>query len=418
MIKPIRTARLAAALLLLCPLLSGCWDRLEIEERAVVLGISIDSLEETEQREDKNGNAQDAEDAVTHLEGQFPTPQKPLIRLAAQIALPGRIPLGPGESGGGETSTSRTVWVVDVVGHSIDDALMNLQQQIASKLFFGHLRVIVVSEAVARKGLDNLNDYLRRNSEVRRTAWMLVTGGKAIDLMKSAPKLERVPTMYLLTTLDEAVRMGKFPLDFIGMFWSSSVKRGQEGFLPYVKVMKEDNVALEGLAYFQGSRMVGRTSPLEIAAYLGIKGKNPAGYRTFIRLEDSPGTLMVYATHRKSDLDVDIRNGKPYFHLNVFLEINLEEKTKETAPINNPDILKKIEKEDAKVAQDFYARFIQKTQRDGADIFGFGEYVRAKCPGYWSRYVKTKEQWQKLYPEAVIEIDTTTYIRRVGMKAK
>lgn len=76
-----------------------------------------------------------------------------MIRVAAQIGLPGRIPLGPGE-GGGQTDGGgqNTVWVIEVVGHSIDDALMNLQQQISGRLFFGHLRVIVVSEAVAKKG--------------------------------------------------------------------------------------------------------------------------------------------------------------------------------------------------------------------------------------------------------------------------
>jgi spore germination protein KC len=162
--------------------------------------------------------------------------------------------------------------------------------------------------------LDNLNDYLRRNPEVRRTAWMMVSKGKALDLMQTAPKLERVPTIYLHSTLDEAVRMGKFPTGFIGVFWSNSVKKGQEGFLPYVDVKKEDNVELQGLAYFKGSRMVGRSSPLQIAAYLAIKGENPAGYRTFINVgEDSAETLMVYAARRKSDLDVDIRDGQPHF---------------------------------------------------------------------------------------------------------
>ncbi|MEW9668532.1 hypothetical protein [Ammoniphilus sp. 3BR4] len=72
-----------------------------------------------------------------------------MIRLTVQIAIPGRIPLGPGEGGGGG---EKPVWVLDVVGHTIGDALSNLQQQVADRLFFGHLRVIAVSEAVAILG--------------------------------------------------------------------------------------------------------------------------------------------------------------------------------------------------------------------------------------------------------------------------
>ncbi|WP_251035874.1 Ger(x)C family spore germination protein [Paenibacillus sp. ISL-20] len=254
-------------LLLSCSLLTSCWDRMEIEERAVVLGISIDTA-------DKDAEAR--EDEISHLRGKYPAPKQELIQLSVQIALPGRIPLGPGEGGGSGESEQETVWVLDVVGHTLDDAMMNLQQQISGKLFFGHLRVIVVSEEFARKGLQNLNDYLHRNAEVRRMAWLMVSKGKAKNHMQAAPKLERVPALYLASTLDDAVKHGKFPINYIGTFWSNSSKKGQEGFLPYIKIMKGENVDISGMAFFKGAKMVGVTKPIEIAGYLVIKGISPA----------------------------------------------------------------------------------------------------------------------------------------------
>ena len=50
-------------LLLLCSLLTGCWDRMEIEERAVVLGISIDTADK---------GAEIREDEISHLRGNIP----------------------------------------------------------------------------------------------------------------------------------------------------------------------------------------------------------------------------------------------------------------------------------------------------------------------------------------------------------
>lgn len=229
-------------LLLSCSLLTGCWDRMEIEERAVVLGISIDTA-------DKDAEAR--EDEISHLRGKYPAPKQELIQLSVQIALPGRIPLGPGEGGGSGEGEQETVWVLDVVGHTVDDAMMNLQQQISGKLFFGHLRVIVVSEEFARKGIENLNDYLHRNAEVRRMAWLMISKGKAKNHMQAAPKLERVPALYLASTLDDAVKHGKFPSNYIGTFWSNSSKKGQEGFLPYIKIMKGDNVEISGMAFLK-----------------------------------------------------------------------------------------------------------------------------------------------------------------------
>lgn len=396
-------------LLMLVPLLSGCWDRLELEERAVVLGISIDAAAESE--------VEGEEDEVSHLDGYFPTPGTTPIRLAAQIALPGRIPLGPGEGGGG-SNNAKTIWVVDVVGHTIDDAIMNLQQQLSGRLFFGHLRVIVVSEEIARMGLQNLNDYMRRNSEVRRMAWLMIAKGSAKALMDATPKLERVPTLYLLSTLDDSVKLGKFPVDYIGIYWSNSSKKGQEGYLPYVQLMSKQNIELRGMAYFKGDKMVGATKPLEIGAFMGIKGMNPAGYRGTIGIDNAGNSVMLYATHRQSKIDVAIENGRPHFNVVIANELNLEEKNSENFIVGSPEMLAALEKKDEEVATKFHAALIRKMQESGADIFGFGEYLRAKKPRYWDREIKTKEKWQAMFKDIPIDVKVDIKIRRIGMKAR
>ncbi|WP_238357462.1 Ger(x)C family spore germination protein [Cohnella zeiphila] len=398
------------ALLSSVPLLTGCWDRLEIEDRAVVLGISVDAIDPSEAEK---------EDEITHLRGSYLEPGGSMIRLGVQIAVPGRIPLGPGEGGGsGQGSSKRTVWVMDVPGYTIDDALMNLQQQLSGQLFFGHLRVIVVSESLARKGIQNLNDYLRRNSQLRRMAWMMVTKGKALDLMKSAPELERVPTLYLMSTMDSAVRMGKFPTNYVGMYWSRASKKGQEGFLPYVEMKKEQNIELKGMAYFKKDRMVGVTKPFEIATYMVIKGLNPAGYRAFVRLGNPERTVMVYATSRKSKINVDIRNGLPHFDVNIFTELNLEEKVSNELTVNRSSLLREVGKQNEKALLSSVESLIEQTKQAHSDIFGFGEYVRAMKPGYWRTHVKSKEAWQEMYPRITVDFHIHSRIRRIGMKAR
>ncbi|MDQ8733606.1 Ger(x)C family spore germination protein [Paenibacillus sp. LHD-38] len=408
--KWIKTVKGLCCLCLFIPILTGCWDQLEIEERAVVLGVSIDMVDPEEGEKE--------EDEISHLQGTIQAPRNNMVRVAVQIALPGRIPLGPGESGGSSGSAEQTVWFIDVVGHSIDDAFMNLQQQVSSRLFLGHLRVIVVSEAMAKRGLENVNDYFRRNPEVRRMAWLMISQGNALKFMKAAPKLERVPTLYLMSTLDEGMRMGKFPKDYIGIFWSNLSKKGQEGFLPYVEMKKEQNIEIKGLAYFVGDRMVGVTKPLEIAGYLAIKGVNPAGYRVFIKLDDSSETVMTNATHRKSEIDVRIKDNVPFFTIKISVELNIEGKISEKVKINDPATLRAIEKKQEEISVKFYSDIIKKTQAKGSDIFGFGEYVRAKKPHFWNTHVKTDEGWRNLYKECNFEIKALMKVRRIGMKAQ
>ncbi len=405
-----KTIKLLVMISMVVPLLTGCWDRLEIEERAVVLGISVDLA--------KPETAQEESD-VSHLKGAFPVPGQRMLRLAVQIALPGRIPLGPGEGGGGKGGSEGTVWVIDVVGHTLDDALMNLQQQVSARLFFGHLRVIVVSEALARQGMQNLNDYLRRNPEVRRMAWMMISKGSALEVMKAAPELERVPSLYLMATLDNAVKLGKFPVNYMGMFWSNTAKKGQEAFLPYVEIHKEQNIQVQGMSIFRNDKMVGATMPFDIASYMVVKGLNPAGYRGFIPIGGDPAhTVTINATSRKSKIKPSIRNGKPYFKVDVFTEISMEEKISEQFSVNSSEILTQIEETNRKALKKACENLIEKTQKAHSDIFGFGEYVRAKMPNYWNKKVITKEAWQEMYADVDIEFNINTRMRRIGMKAK
>jgi spore germination protein KC len=94
-------------LLLVLFTMTGCWDSLEIEQRAVVLGIAIDKAEP---------DAEEEEEEISHLSGGFPTPNKEMIRLNAQIAVPGRIPLGPaaGEAGTKEPVWMSVLWVIQL----------------------------------------------------------------------------------------------------------------------------------------------------------------------------------------------------------------------------------------------------------------------------------------------------------------
>jgi spore germination protein KC len=401
----IRTVKAALILSLVAPLLTGCWDRLEIEERAVVLGIGIDKG--TPQETD-NEEAQ-----VSHLRGLPPSPGTRAVKISVQLAVPGRIPLGPGEGGGG--NSSKTVWVVEVVGHTIDDAMSNLQQQLSAPLFFGHLRIIVISEDYAKEGLQNVNDYFHRNPEVRRTTWMVISQEEAAAYMRAKPELERVPTLYLQSTMDQAVRMGKLPNIFIGIFWSSISKKGQDAYAPYVRLKEKENVEIAGLAYFKGNKMVGTTKPLQIALLMGIKNMDPAGYQTYAEVEGK-GLAVFTATHRKSKTNVRIENGKPHFFVKIAIEGNIREKTTDSFTID-PKTLDIVERQVTEFAELASRDLVRETQEKGADIFGFGEIVRAYRPSYWNEHIRTKSRWEEVYKDAAVDITIQIHSRRIGMKA-
>lgn len=384
--------------------LTGCWDSKEIEQRATVLAIGIDVVDSEDPKEDE----------ISHLKNQYPIPNEEMIKLSAQIAVPGRIPLGPEKAGG----TEKPVLIISVVGHTFEDALYNLQQQVADEVFLGHLRIIVLNEEVAKKGTERFNDFLRRNPEIRRTASLVVSKESASTYMKLSPELERVPSLYLADMVDNLAALGKFPPNFIGLFWTINSSKGQEPILPYLALKKGSSIQLQGLAYFQGDQMVGKTTPLEIGVFMSVIGISKGGYAAFVKVPGTEEMVLVRAVDRKTKINVSLKDGKPHVDIKVRYESEIDEKQSPNINLSDSKMLVKIGKQASKDTAKSIRLLIAKSQESKSDIYGFGEHFRGKLSKYWNKKIKTKENWEEAFKELTYDVHVETYIHRVGMKAK
>ncbi|MEH6948093.1 Ger(x)C family spore germination protein [Bacillus sp. JJ634] len=392
-------------LIFLVPLLTGCWDSREIEQRSTILAIGIDKA---------GPGAEEREPEVSHRKGDISIPEEDMIEITVQIAIPGRIPLGP-QVGAGE---KKPVLVVSVVGHTIEDAIYNLQQEIADEIFLGHLRLIVLSEEVAKEGVKRFNDYLRRNPEIRRTASIVVSKEKASKYMEVSPELERVPSLYLAEMVDSLVDLGKFPESFIGKFWSAFSSKGQDGYLPYFQIKGKKTIQINGLAYFQGSKMVGKTRPQEIGSFMAGIGAEKGGYPIFTDIPGNKEIALVQAVKRKTKIKASLKNGKPHILVKVRYEGKISEKESPNVKIKKEEDIRALERGFSNTGQKSLSDLIAKTQKAKSDIFGFGEYFRGKFPEYWKQNVKTEEDWRNIYENLSYDVEVDTYIRHSGMKDK
>ncbi|AXF56355.1 Ger(x)C family spore germination protein [Salicibibacter kimchii] len=385
-------------------LLTGCWDSEDIENRANVLAMAIDEAEPGAAQEEGN---------ISHLEeGETEPPSENMINVTVQIAVPGEVALGPPQGGAQE---AQPVWVLSTVGHSLEDAISNLQQEISDQIFLGQLQVVVVNEDVAKQGVDRFNETLRRNPQVRRNAWMVVSKETASQYMDISPALEEVPTLYLANMIENSVRIGKFPEDYMGLFWRMVSSKGQDGYLPYLELKGEEQIQLNGIAYFKGDEMVDNTDPIEIGAFMGIIGFEDGGYDFFAPVPDSNAHVMTEAALRQSNIETTIADGKPQVDVTIRYEFIITEKTgSEDITLDDEQVIADIEKEGRKATLQASENLIEKLQDEQSDIFGFGEYVRAKHPIYWNREIESKEKWQEEFQDLDVNVDIIYNIRRIG----
>ncbi|MFD1675392.1 Ger(x)C family spore germination protein [Alicyclobacillus fodiniaquatilis] len=388
------------------PLLTGCWDRIEIEDRGTILGLAIDPIDG------------DHPEGIT---GPNAKSDAPGYRLTAQIGIPGRIPLGPGESSGGG-GAERPVWVVSTTGKTIDDAMNKLQQQLADKIFFGQLRVITVNQKTARSvGMDDIQDFFRRNAEIRRLCWLLVSDGNANEAMEAAPKLERLPTLYLVSTMEHAVTLGKMPNVFLGNYWSALSDKGRDPILPFIKVIgpERDQIETEGLAVFRKDRMVGTLDPLETAEYMEIINEQKGGYAAAYPMPGDPNhSVMLKAYSRNTRIRCRMINGQPSFESYTVIQSKIEEKTGRGS-LDRSDVISKITDEAQEELTDGQMKVVKKMQKLHADPFGFGEIVRGQFPEYWLKQIKdSHDNWEDQFTKTSFQPHVKDYILRTGMAAK
>lgn len=164
--------------------------------------------------------------------------------------------------------------------------------------------------------------------------------------------------------------------------------------------------------------MVGKTNPLEIGGLMAVLGIKQSGSRVFVKVPDKEDMVIVRVMSRNTKLKTKIKDGKPHVFMKIHYEAEIDESYSEKVNIQDDQTIKGIQKEFCKAVEESLTILVKKIQEDDSDIFGFGEYFRAKHSSYWNNQVGTKEKWHSVYKDLTFESSCSVDIRRVGMKAK
>ncbi|GIM46935.1 germination protein GerAC [Collibacillus ludicampi] len=157
-------------LILLCPLLSGCYDRVELEEMAFVVSMGFDK-------------------------GPGDT-----IDVTARVAVPRKLTGGGSGGGGGGAGGGEEVGgakAITIRAHTVEEALNLLNTSVERRVSLIQLSIVVFGEDLARRGILPYIRPLVRSREFRRTIFVSVVKGKAKEAFDAnKPILENTVTRY------------------------------------------------------------------------------------------------------------------------------------------------------------------------------------------------------------------------------
>ncbi|MCY9695447.1 Ger(x)C family spore germination protein [Paenibacillus alginolyticus] len=360
-------------------LLTGCWDRKEINDISIVDGVSLD----------KKGE---------------------LIELSAQIAIPRAMGGGQHEGGGGGMLTM----VRTGEGETITDALAKLQEKLPRRVFWGHTKVIVIGEKLAKNGIRKELDFFVRHPQPSFRSYAFISKGRAKDMLQLSPPLER-SSSEVLRELAISQNLMKVNLkDLLLMLI------GDEGAaaLPMIDISppEKGQKELQTIAYinrtaiFKKDKMIGDIDDYLTRGVLWIRNEIKNANMT-VKPKGANGPISVMLLHSNTELIPKIEDGKWKMTVKILTENDLIQNASQLNSMN-PAFTKLIEAELGEYLKRRIQLALQQVQnKKKADILGFAGVFHGKYPKEWN---KVKDHWDEIFPTVEVTLDTRINLRRPG----
>lgn len=376
--------------------LTGCWDRVELNNVAVVLAAGIDLA--------PDGN----------------------IRLTLQLARPQAF--GGKQSGAQANNT----WIVSQSGETVMDAVSTLEDIVPREIHWRHTYVLVFGEQMARAGLDNAIDYFFRSTLARETTWVVVARGKAEDVLNSHSQLETTSAQSVGELIDKGTgpRVKLKDLVVLASDQTNTVLPGVEltpSGNPQGQGMLENlpgqtgnsqattlhaEITLIGAGVFKGDKLVGWLNMTETRGLLWLKSQVQKGEIT-VNSPAQPGKKISISITRSSTRIKPYYDGQNVrFDVRVRAEGELvEEQSK--VKLSDPKVYAALEEGMARRIQSVMGQTLDAAQnRYKEDIAGFGQ---AFYGNYKKDWATLQNSWDNTFASSDINIDVRADIRRTGL---
>ncbi|HHW49307.1 MAG TPA: Ger(x)C family spore germination protein [Clostridiaceae bacterium] len=416
-----KTIGIALLALFAATLLAGCYDSREIDDMAYVVSLGLDK---------GKTNA---------------------LRLTIQIAIP--VATGAGSSGnegggGGEGSDSSFITTIETP--TLYSGLNMANNYISKQLNMSHAKVIVISEEIAREGVQRYVNAIMRGREFRGNMFVLVSKGKAEEFIKETkPKFEVNPAKYFelnlmsyrytgfiantqlinfylqeKCTCSQAVAIlggvNRFQsAEDFDLNGSTYLEKGKPfpmegdfiaGEVPRIGMIKSEFM---GLAVFDGDKMVGELDGEEANYYLMLTGKYENSFFTVPDpLVKDYFVVLSLKTSRPPERKVTMSGDIPHISAKVKLEADILS-IQSGKNYEDPKNVHLLEAATEEYIRNSMQKLLYKTSKElKTDIFGFGKSIKGTFLT-WQDWIDFN--WLDKYKNATFDVSVDFKIRRPGL---
>lgn len=353
-------------------LLSGCWDRQDINDKAFVIGTGIDQTED----------------------GQ--------IEMTIEI-------ISPSQQSGTSGHEAKNL-IFSQVGATMADCLTLMEHKISRTLYWQHNNVILIGEKAAQENLSDSINYLTVNTATRLRPLVVLVNGNAKDYMSGKPNLEY--------SLSENIRelmtiLGyqKYTVNYVlqqlksdeGSFVLPMIAKAEPDSLP------KSTIQIAGVGVIHKNHLIGKVNLFDSTLVLNVQ-KNRTSSRGIFSLTMDGGTVTLSAQNVTTKIKPNIEEERWKATVEMEYQFDIEENTTAESYSNYAKVLQ-LEIEMEEFVTEKLNDIIEEWKEKGVDIFGFAGAFHIAYPQQWKH---VKEDWSQKFPEVEIDIQIRASVLRPG----
>lgn len=366
-------------------LITGCWDKVELENRGFAISVGVDKLEQQNTENSKYPN-----------------------RYEITISVP-KLSSFASKGGGGDEKDAKMI--KKNLAPTVPGGMVTANETTSERLDYSHTKVIVFGsellkdEILFREALDGLE----RIQDINRKILVLATGSKAEKIFSA--------------------KSGNQPLIglFVSDFYENNTKKSSSSFkqnlekllvqlkdngcaiLPRIEV-KDEQIALEGAALIKDFKLVGWLSAEEVTQLLFLRQEG-MGVELLTPFKDI--LLKARVLKQTADFEFSEIENKLKMTINIDVKAEIEEYIMSDKSLFDSQLLKQFgDMYEKELNSDIENTLNSVKEQYNTDFFHFEKLLNKKDYKLWQKY---SQNWNATFKNMEIEVSSDVNIKNLGI---
>jgi len=214
-------------------MLTGCMDKVELEDRAFVVSIGIDKAEDEE-------------------------------RYTVVLSLPAAL-----DGGEDESEDENPQHIKKASGQTVTEAIKKIDAETNTQLYFGQTKMLALGSTLLEEPdlVRGALDAIDRHPEIARQIHILASCSKAEDIVAANPPGEALPGQYVSAIYKDRRKIGGTSFIMNLERLTTQMKYTEAVLIPSME-KEDDELSLSGAVVLKNSRKIGNLNKDELRGYL------------------------------------------------------------------------------------------------------------------------------------------------------